>query len=121
MSDFRGEEVPFPKLAGIFRLSTKYDIPMLRAKSLELLTDVLPIVLGDTEWLRSRSPQSPWADSDIFKAMAILRECNMPKLLPSLYYMLTRGDLGNLHRKLLGASSGEIQRCILGHDKLGSL
>ena len=80
----------FSVVAGILRLSTKYQVPYLRKRAISHLTTMFPSSLQDFQENRNSSPYAAKLGHYTGLAMEVVnlaKECRLPMLLPiSMYY-----------------------------------
>ena len=76
---------------------------------------------GVSQFHLSAAPESfrLGGDGCLSSALLLFRECDVPELLPSLFYILTRGSLAETLSRLRDFPKSEILGCILlGREKL---
>lgn len=120
MTDHNPQAIAFEDLASVLRLSTKYDIPTFRWKCIEELKSTYPCTLEafDAKGYNGR-PISNVLDAQLGSAMRLFHECDVPELLPSLFYLITRGTLADTLLRIHDSHEYEyLNRVLLGREKL---
>lgn len=107
------DDIDLDELEGILRLSTKYDIKVLRRKSVRYLKKSFPSQLdafGHESLTRH----------DLAQALLLCREFNILEPLPSIYYGLTEATAQEMWtlRGLEKLPFHELKTCFLGREKL---
>lgn len=74
-------------VSGILRISTKYDIVVLRDKCISRLRRIFPSSLSDCDILLSS--KYSYNASSIVRAIPLARETNIPEILPWAFYVST--------------------------------
>lgn len=120
MVDRNPQTIAFDDLASVLRLSTKYDIPTFRWKCIEELKSTYPCTLEafDAKGYDGRSNLNV-SDAQLGSAMRLFRECDVPELLPSLFYLITRGSLADTLQRIHDLHEYDsLNRILLVREKL---
>lgn len=106
----------FCEITGILRLSTKYDIPILRRRSIHHLKNTFSDKREHFKW--GHFEKSIHSDEDIVEALFLCQECNVLTPLPFIYYRLAYGNLEEALPLIMKLPTRETQICFLGREKL---
>lgn len=106
----------FRVLAGVLRLSTKYDARHLRRKSIEWVTRIFPSTLAgwDGDGTPNNNLQQQRTYLNSATAIELGRECNVPIILPSAYYCCAVSPITFI---LDGPLDGKLRKELDWHDK----
>ncbi|KAF5347591.1 hypothetical protein D9756_010707 [Leucocoprinus leucothites] len=116
-------QTEFCIVAGVLRLSTKYDVQYLRRRALQHLAATFPTSL-DAWHKRDKTRTIPPVDNTPFAALQLAREFDLPWIIPSIMYCISSHPL---IKSIEGADfcgqklrlTSDDQRCaLLGREKL---
>lgn len=110
-------------VAGVLRLSTKYDVQFLRRRALQHLSVTFPSNL-DAWHQRDKIRTIPPVDNTPFAALQIAREFDLPWIVPSIMYCISSHPLiksiegADWTGKKLQLSAEDLRIALLGREKL---
>lgn len=115
----------FQNMLSVLRLSTKYDMPTFRSKSMDVMRRTFPTTLaakGDcTSYRNNRFTVST---SMLIRAILIAQEARVFDILPGIFYVLSHNpisdilDIVDLPNSIVREPSLRAARtCLLGRDK----
>lgn len=102
-------------ISGILRISTKYNLQMLREKCIAVLRTKFPSTLAGCDALLSSGYQ--YVSSAIVRAIPLARESNVPEILPWAFYISTHIPADALMADPF-LSWQDKALCLAGKDKL---
>ncbi|KAG6884922.1 hypothetical protein C0993_007241 [Termitomyces sp. T159_Od127] len=105
-------------VSGILRISTKYDIVVLRDKCISILRRIFPSSLSDCDILLSS--KYSYNASSIVRAIPLAREANIPEILPWAFYVSTSIPNDTLLNDTV-LSWQDKALCLVGKEKLWEL
>ncbi|GJE91294.1 BTB/POZ domain-containing protein [Phanerochaete sordida] len=118
-----GVKKPFPVVAAILRLSTKYIAPVLRAQAIEMFTSAYPATYA--AWKARGTARLVAATEGEFSALVVLAEqTDARALLPAVFYAAAPRPLAEtlaaLHALPLGEAARQdaAARFLLGRERL---
>ncbi|KAG6895935.1 hypothetical protein C0992_011482 [Termitomyces sp. T32_za158] len=105
-------------ISGILRISTKYDIVVLRDKCITILRRFFPPSLSDCDVLLSS--KYSYNKSSVLRAIPLAREANVPEILPWAFYVSTSiPDHVLLNDSVISWQDKAL--CLAGKEKLWEL
>ncbi|KIY43427.1 hypothetical protein FISHEDRAFT_78293 [Fistulina hepatica ATCC 64428] len=120
----KNDTTTFEVVAGILRLSTKYDVPYLRQRALSHLLTVYPPTLQEWEERTVRRTIPPTPNIAI-AALELARATHVTEILPAVMYACSSGfsvteifDGVAFEDRVIRASPQDQRSLILGRDKL---
>jgi len=84
-----------PIIAGILRLSTKYDVDYLRRRALKHLDVLYPLTLAVFD-KRQDTRTTPWRDNTAFYVAGLARELRLEWLMPPVLYCVCSCPVGDI-------------------------
>jgi hypothetical protein len=84
-----------PIIAGILRLSTKYDVDYLRRRALKHLDALYPLTLAAFD-KRQETRTTPWRDNTAFFVASLARELRLEWLMPPVLYCVCSCPAGDI-------------------------
>ena len=108
--------IPFDAIAGILRLSNKYDIPPIRRRCIHELRRHFPCTLAAFDATILNAP--PLSTLMPTKAIILARECNALDILPCAFYLLCQAETEAFLDILTLLPQQEIRTCLLGRERL---
>ncbi|KDQ49704.1 hypothetical protein JAAARDRAFT_143080 [Jaapia argillacea MUCL 33604] len=116
-----GHEAKFEVVAAVARLSTKYETPYLRRRTIDHLLSVYPS--SPMAWdSRSDSRLIPPFEGELAAYLMLAFECDIKVILPALYYSACKGPLADTLAALNSVNrSTNMDVCtpfLLGRDRL---
>lgn len=78
-------------VAGVLRLSTKYEVPYLRERSIKALSSLYPSDLAEFEATIHKRSRIESFHGRVFAAVNLVRECNVPSILPVALFRCCTG------------------------------
>ncbi|TFK35207.1 hypothetical protein BDQ12DRAFT_688397 [Crucibulum laeve] len=102
-------------ISGILRVSTKYNMHVLRSKCISIIAHKFPSTLAGCD--RVLSAQSVYEPSDIVRVIPLARETNVPEVLPWAYYLCTHIPTTKLINDSV-LSWRDKALCLAGKEKL---
>lgn len=82
-------------IAGILRLSTKYDVDYLRGRALKHLDTLYPLTLAEFD-KRQDTRTTPWRDNTAFYVAGLARELQLEWLMPPVLYCVCSCPAGDI-------------------------
>jgi len=112
-----------PVIAGILRLSTKYDVQYLRIRAMQHLLSTYPTTLAD--WKERDTKRTvPAIDNTPFAVLLLAREFDLPWLLPSVMYCICSHPIEKTldgvswHGSHLDLPWNDKRLCLIGRSNL---
>ncbi|TFK35208.1 hypothetical protein BDQ12DRAFT_321953 [Crucibulum laeve] len=108
-------------IAPLLRLSTKYLIRTLRTRCINLLYTKFPATFAQytAKCQSSMHTRERYKSETVMRAVHLAHECNLPALLPYLYYCVARMGSGRILKKREGDISWELKAtCLVGRERL---
>lgn len=100
-------------IAGIIRMSTKYNMRVLRRKCIDILTSRFPSTLAGCE----RASEAQYLSESVLSAIPLARETNIPSLLPWAFYIATHMTHDRLVKDRI-LSWQDKALCLAGKERL---
>lgn len=110
-------------MAGVLRLSSKYDVQYLRRRALQHLAVTFPTTL-EAWHQRDKTRTIPPVDNTPFAALQVAREFDLPWIVPSIMYCISSHPLiksiegAEWSGQKLRLSSDDQRVALLGREKL---
>ena len=112
-----------PVIAGVLRLSTKYDVQYLRIRAMQHLLTTYPTTLAD--WKERDTKRTvPAIDNTPFAVLLLAREFDLPWLLPSVMYCICSHPIEKTldgvswHGSHLDLPWNDKRLCLIGRSNL---
>lgn len=102
-------------ISGVLRISTKYNIHLLRQKCITVLRTKFPSTLSGCDILLSSGYQ--YTPSAIVRAIPLARETNVPEILPWAFYISTHISMADLLNDSV-LSWRDKALCLAGKERL---
>ncbi|KAJ7175374.1 hypothetical protein C8R46DRAFT_890947 [Mycena filopes] len=121
---FSDEAPAAETLAGILRLSKKYDIPRFRKDCLRRLKHEFPTTLAEFDALDAASPALIKQESGMLLPLAaVARDIGLFSILPAIYYEIVVTEASTYMPQMLDAQDPRFRvadrlACLQGHIKL---
>lgn len=100
-------------------MSTKYDIPSIRAQVIKHLQRYYPVhacatfEASDVNLLDEEAP-----DDYDFQLLAVAQQCNVRRILPMLYYKCASNPLPTIFKSSDNLDKETLQKILIGREKL---
>lgn len=110
-------------VAGVLRLSTKYDVQYLRRRALQHLSVTFPTTL-EAWHQRDQTRTIPPVDNTPFAALQVAREFDLPWIIPSIMYCISSHPLiksiegADWAGQKLRLCPDDLRTALLGREKL---
>jgi hypothetical protein len=105
-------------ISGVLRISTKYNIHLLRQKCITVLRTKFPSTLPDCDALLASEYQ--YTPPAIVRAIPLARETNVPEILPWAFYISTHITMDDLLSDAV-LSWRDKALCLAGKERLWEL
>jgi hypothetical protein len=107
---------PFEDVAGILRLSHKYDIQNFRRQAIQELKKLFPCTLLDYDSIYPSNDRP--ASTTVVESIILARECNALELLPCALYFACQLHTKAMIKSFASLPRYELENCILARDRL---
>ncbi|KLO07721.1 hypothetical protein SCHPADRAFT_1001428 [Schizopora paradoxa] len=113
------EPTKFSVITSLLFMSTKYDIPSIRAQVIKHLQRYYPVHASE----RFKASDVNLFDEDApddydFRLLAVAQQCNVRRLLPMLYYECASSSLPSIFKSSDNLDKETLQKILIGREKL---